>query len=60
MVDLNAHLAQRRTALDVRRDPRLTEVATDLTGIYATRSCCVVADLVRLRREVLEILGHAA
>ncbi len=44
------------------KDPRLTEVATNLSGIYATRSCCVVAvrgSLIRNDRAVAGALTRA-
>lgn len=44
------------------KDPRLTEVATNLTGAYAGRSCCVVAlrgSLIRNDRAVATALTRA-
>jgi NitT/TauT family transport system substrate-binding protein len=44
------------------KDSRLTEVATNLTGIYANRSCCVVAlrgSLIRNDRAVATALTRA-
>jgi NitT/TauT family transport system substrate-binding protein len=44
------------------KDPRLSEVATNLTGIYATRSCCVVAlrgSLIRSDRTTATALTRA-
>ncbi|CAA2106985.1 hypothetical protein MBUL_03937 [Methylobacterium bullatum] len=44
------------------KDPRFTEVATNLTGIFATRSCCVVAlrgSLIRNDRAVATALTRA-
>ena len=44
------------------KDPRLTEVATNLSGLYASRSCCVVAlrgSLIRNDRAAAAALTRA-
>ena len=69
MTGLNAYLAQKRTVLDGRRvlatrvivlSDRPARIRAEIVNAAPYPRHRDDPDLVRLRREVLEILGHAA